>query len=219
MHPVNAKKLSYLRAQASILRSTGLSVKEISKKLKKSELWVVKWSSRNDGFEDKKRTGRPKILNKAAKRILNKAKYKRGNSTRQLSQRLASRGHVGQKTPSRGLWKAKVGDRWEGKRNLCSQPSSVQLDWNLLSSTKTSLWKNGMIFFFRTNVPNICFSCPIQKMILFGVLRKAKFLQHIRLKKVQSGSYGAEWQAAVSLGYIFYPKDRLWLPIATSTTY
>ena len=81
MHPVNAKKLSYLRAQASILRSTGLSVKEISKKLKKSERCVVKWSSRNDGFRDKKRTGRPKILNKAAKRILNKAKYKRGNST------------------------------------------------------------------------------------------------------------------------------------------
>ena len=93
MHPVNAKKLSYLRAQASILRSTGLSVKEISKKLKKSERWVVKWSSRNDGFEDKKRTGRPKILNEAAKRILNKAKYKRGNSTRQLSQQLASKGH------------------------------------------------------------------------------------------------------------------------------
>ena len=91
------------RAQASILRSTGLSVKEITKKLKKSERWVVKWSSRNDGFEDKKRTGRPKILNKAAKRILNKAKYKRGNSTRQLSQRLASKGHVGGKTPSGGL--------------------------------------------------------------------------------------------------------------------
>ena len=38
----------------------------------------------NDGFEDKKRTGRPNILNKAAKRILNKANYKRGKSTRQL---------------------------------------------------------------------------------------------------------------------------------------
>ena len=29
-----------------------------------------------------------------------------------------------------------------------------------------------------------------------------------RLKKVQNGSYGAEWQAAVSLGYIFYPKGQ-----------
>ena len=85
MHPVNAEKLSYLRAQASILRSTGLSVKEISKKLKKSERWVVKWLSRNDRVEDKKRTGRPKILNETAKWILNKVKYKRENSTRQLS--------------------------------------------------------------------------------------------------------------------------------------
>ena len=145
MHPVNVKKLSYLISQASILRSTGLSVKEISKKLKKSERLVVKWSSRNDGFEDKKITGRPKILNEAAKRILNKAKYKRGNSTRQLSQQLASKGHVGGKTPSGGLWKAKVGDRWEGKGNFCSLPSSVQIDWKLLRSTKTSLRKNGVI--------------------------------------------------------------------------
>ena len=113
---------------------------------------------------------------------------------------------MGEKTPSGGLWKAKVGDCWEGKRNLCSQPSSVQLDWNLLSSTKTSLRKNGMIFFFHMYVPNICLSCPIQKMILFGVLRRAKFLQRIGLKKVQNGSYGAEWQAAVSLRYIFYPR-------------
>ena len=41
-------------------------------------------------------------------------------------------------------------------------------------------------------VPNICFSCPIQKMILPGVLRRAKFLQRIGLKKVQNRSYGAE---------------------------
>ena len=54
MHPVNGNKLSYLKAQASILRSTGLSVEEVSKNLKKSERWVVKWSSRNDGFEDRK---------------------------------------------------------------------------------------------------------------------------------------------------------------------
>ena len=67
-----------LKSSASILRSTGLSVKEISKKLKKSELWVVKWSSRNDRFEDKNRTGRPKILNEAAKTILNKCQVQKG---------------------------------------------------------------------------------------------------------------------------------------------
>ena len=63
----------------------------------------MKWTSRNDGFEDKKKTGRPKILNEVAKRILSKAKYKRGNSTRQLSLHLEGKGHVEGKTPSKGL--------------------------------------------------------------------------------------------------------------------
>ena len=102
MNPLNAKKLSYSRAQAFILRSTGLSVKEIAKKLEKSERGVVIWSSRNEGFEDKKRTGRPKVLNEAAKKVPKKAKYKRGNSTRQLSQQLTGKGLVGGKTPSGG---------------------------------------------------------------------------------------------------------------------
>ena len=128
MHPVNAKKLSYLRAQASILRSTGLSVKEISKKLKKSEHWVVKWSSRNDGFEDKKRTGRPKILNEAAKRILNKAKYKRGNSTRQLSQRLASKGHVGGKNT---IWSFMKSEGWRplSMTSFKARKIFMQISW------------------------------------------------------------------------------------------
>ena len=32
-----------------------LSVEITSKKLEKSECWVVKWSSRNEGFEDNKK--------------------------------------------------------------------------------------------------------------------------------------------------------------------
>jgi len=69
--------------------------------MEKSE-WVVKWSSRNEGFEDKKRTGRPKVLNEAAKNVLKKAKYKRRNSTRQLSQQLETKASLGEKTPSGG---------------------------------------------------------------------------------------------------------------------
>jgi len=60
---------------------------------------VVKWSSRNKGFEDKKRTGRLKVQNEAANKVLKKAKYKRGNSMRQLPQQLASKGLVGGKKP------------------------------------------------------------------------------------------------------------------------
>ena len=41
-------------------------VKETAKKLEKSECWVVKWSSRNEGFKDKKREEGPKVRNKTA---------------------------------------------------------------------------------------------------------------------------------------------------------
>ena len=39
-------------------------------------------------FEDKQRSARPKELKDAAIQNLNKAKYKRGNSTRQLAREL-----------------------------------------------------------------------------------------------------------------------------------
>ena len=54
-------------------------------KMEKSEFAVVKWSSRNEGFEDKKRRGRLIVLNKAAKIVLKKVRYKRDNSTRYIA--------------------------------------------------------------------------------------------------------------------------------------
>ena len=109
--------------------------------------------------------------------------------------------------------------RWDGKRTLCSPPSKVQLAWNLLSSTKSSLQKNEMTFFFRTNVQNICFSCLIPKMILFGGSQESQVPPANQVKKSSKWIIWAEWQAAVSLGFILYPKDRLWLPTTASTTY
>ena len=46
---------------------------------------MVKRSWRNEGFEGKKRRGRPKVLNKAAKIVFKKGRYKIGDSTRKLS--------------------------------------------------------------------------------------------------------------------------------------
>ena len=89
MSPLSGKKLTYLRAQAYALRVNGFTVEEIAKKLKKSDRWVVKWSARSaENFEDKQRSGRPKVNKDAAIQVLNKAKYKRGNSTRQLAREL-----------------------------------------------------------------------------------------------------------------------------------
>ena len=217
MHPVNAKKLSYLRAQASILRSTGLLVKEISKKLKKSERWVVKWSSRNDGFKDKKRTGRPKILNETAKRILNKAKYKRGNSTRQFSQQLASKGHIGGKNT---MWRFMKSEGWRPLRRqkrplLTAKQRAARLKFAKQYKNLTEEeWED---FLFSDECPKYLFQLPNPKTDIMWGSQQSQVPPAYHVKKVQNGSYGAEWKAAVSLGYTFNPKDRLWLPITTTT--
>ena len=71
----------YARAQTTILRSSGHSVKDIAKLLKKTERWVNKWSKRKS-FEDKSRKGRPSVLTNRTRTVIGKAKYKRNNSTR-----------------------------------------------------------------------------------------------------------------------------------------
>ena len=65
---MKARKTAYIRAQASILRSSGISIQETPKTLQRNERWVKKWliASRED-FEDKPRTGRPAALSKTAK--------------------------------------------------------------------------------------------------------------------------------------------------------
>ena len=67
--------------------------------------------------------------------------------------------------------------------------------------------KYEIIFFFRTNFPNICFSCPIQKMILFGVLRRAKFLQHIMFKKFKM-NHGGGMKSRGLTGIHFLPQRQ-----------
>ena len=77
----------YARAQAAILRSSGHSVKDIAKLLKKTERWVNKWSKRKS-FEDKPRSGRPSVLTNRARNVIEKAKYKRNNSSRKIAKNL-----------------------------------------------------------------------------------------------------------------------------------
>ena len=45
---------SYVRAWACLLRFTGLSVEITDEKMEKSKFSEVKWSSRNEGFGNKK---------------------------------------------------------------------------------------------------------------------------------------------------------------------
>ena len=43
---------------------------------------IEKWNDEMKCFKDKKQGGRPQVLNKTAKIVLKKARYKRGNPTR-----------------------------------------------------------------------------------------------------------------------------------------
>ena len=67
----------YARAQAAILRSSGHSVKDIAKLL-----------TQRKSFEDKPRSGRLSVLTNRARNVIEKAKYKRKNSTRKIAKNL-----------------------------------------------------------------------------------------------------------------------------------
>ena len=77
----------YARAQAAILRSSGHSEKEITKFCNKTERWVNKWSKR-ECFKDKPRSRQPSVLTNAARKSIEKARYKRNNPTRKSAKNL-----------------------------------------------------------------------------------------------------------------------------------
>ena len=149
MNPLKAsrKNLVYLRAQATTLRSSGLSVKEISKLPGKSERWMKKWSSQGEDYADKKRSWRPKVLNNAAKNFIQKARCKQGKFTGQLSQDLASKGLSGSKN---SVWRFIKNKGWKSfkrqkKPLLTEKQRGARL--RFAKKNKNLLPKNGMIFF------------------------------------------------------------------------
>src|ERR1044071_2543422 len=87
-------KIIQLRAQAVVLAKEGYSHKCIAQKLNRSKCWVTKWVGRSKFDEklvDMKRSGRPKILSNTAKRLIQSAKYRRGQSLRRISNQLKIR--------------------------------------------------------------------------------------------------------------------------------
>ena len=173
MNPLNAKKLSYFRTQAFILRSTGLSVKEIAKKLEKSERWVVKWSSRNEGFEDKKRTGR-------------------GNSTRQLSQQLASKGLVGGKNT---VWRFMKSKGWRPLRRqkkplLTAKQRAARLKFaRQYRNLTTEEWDD---FLFTDECPKYLFQLPNPKNDIVWGSQESQVPPAYQVKKSSKCITGAE---------------------------
>ena len=157
-----------------------------------------------------------KSLMRQLKQFWTNAKYKRGNSTWQLSQQLASKGYDGGKNT---IWRFMKSKGWRPLRRqkkplLTAKQCAARLKFAKQYKNLTAEeWDD---FLFSHVCPKYLSQLPNPKnYIVWGSQESQVPLAY----QVKNGSYGAEWQAAVSLGYIFYPKDRLWLSITTSTTY
>src|SRR5260221_8544300 len=103
--------------QAVILAQEGYSHAKIAQKLNRSKWWVTKWVCRsrdNQLLEDKPRCGRPRILSRVAKKMIKKAKYKRGQSLRRLAEQLKVRGEVGGKDAIRSYMSNEL--KWKNWR-------------------------------------------------------------------------------------------------------
>ena len=64
-------------------------------------------------------------------------------------------------------------------------------------------------FLFSDECPKYLFQLPNPKNDIVWGSQESQVPSAYQVKKVQNGSYRAEEQAAVSLGYIFYTKDKL----------
>ena len=73
-------------------------------------------------------------------------------------------------------------------------------------------------FPFLDECPKYLFQLPNPKNDTVWGSQESQVPPAYQVKKAQNGTYGVEWQAMVSMGYIFEPKDNLWLPNTTSTT-
>ena len=97
------------------------------------------------------------------KKILNKAKYKRGNSTRHLSQKLASKGHVGGKNT---IWRFMKSEGWRPLRRqkkplLTAKQRAARLQFAIQYKKLTAEeWDN---FLFSDECPKYLFQLPNPK--------------------------------------------------------
>lgn len=112
---------SELRAQAIALRNAGKTREEVAQSLGRSVRWVQKWWQRykkGDSLHDKPRSGRPSCLTSRAKDIIRKAKGKRHQSCRRLSQRLKNLGETASKNTVHRYLTKKLGLKAYKRRKI-----------------------------------------------------------------------------------------------------
>ena len=104
---------------------------------------------------------------------------------------------LGENTPSGGFWKVKVRDCWNyGQKKpalLTAKQCAARLKFaKQYKNLTTEEWDD---FPFLDKCPKYLFQLPN--------LKNDTVPPAYQVKKAQNGSYGVEWQAMVSMGYIF----------------
>ena len=87
---------SQIRAQAILLLQEKYSYSLIAKRIGRSKAWVVKWANRykqntDDTLQNRRQLKRRSVLTVAAQKIINKCKYRRGQSVRKLEHNLKAK--------------------------------------------------------------------------------------------------------------------------------
>ena len=137
-------------------------MRETAKILQKSKRWVAKWSSSRE-FCDKPRSGRPTVLDRTAKKVIEKAKYKRGNSTRKISKQLKNKGLPGSAAT---VWRYMSRKGWKPfRRKKLPLLSNNQRKAPLVFTRKyrkftADEWEN---FLFSVGCPKYLFHLPNPK--------------------------------------------------------
>ena len=153
-------------------------MRETAKILQKSKSWVTKWSSSQE-FYDKPRSGRPTVLHRTAKKVLEKAKYKRGNSTRKISKQLKNKGLPGSTAT---VWRYMSRKGWKPlRRKKLPLLSNNQRKARLVFARKyrkftADEWEN---FLFSNECPKYLSIFPTLKTISYGAHRRVKFRHRI----------------------------------------
>ena len=128
---------------------------------------MVKWSWRNDGFEGKKRRGRPKVLNKESKILLKKARYKMGDLTSKLSHSWQAKSTTGYE---KRMFKIIRGP-WDGQKNLCLVCQVTHSSSQICKEEQKPCCGRGQgwLSFFDECPEYFFFQLPkLNKLILFG---------------------------------------------------
>jgi len=112
---------SQIRAQAILLLQEKYSYSLIAKRLGRSKAWVVKWANRykqntDDTLQNRRQLKRQSVLTVAAQKIINKCKYRRGQSVRKLEYNLKAKKLAGCRETIRRYLRHKL--KWRSLKRM-----------------------------------------------------------------------------------------------------